>query len=415
MNIPLFFVTALGLISALLLLFFNRGYKTANLFLAVSIILASLHHFFRYVALFSDWIDFAAAFITTSSFTLLILSPLMYFYVRSILLDNTRLSRIDYLHFLPFVIGFVGTIPYLLSSYDVKLLAASELLGLGGNNRITSVRLNIFYPNIFFGFIRTFQLIIYTIAIWRLMWVHHDRLFSANPRFSQLTVIKNWLLIVAIILTTYSFTSIAINTLGVTTMLKEDFLQNISLYVWLSSLSYVVLNFALFFYPQILYGLPIYTPHPKIGKVSGAAIAVKAPDVEIVPDAAGEKQVLSNLIPIFQEEYVEEIDQLMEGFTRSRKYLTQDLTIGILADDLNIPIHHLSFYLNNYIYTNFSDWRNSWRIAYAKDQIEEGVLDTITIKALGEQCGFATNNTFIRAFKRHAGFSPSAYAKSLET
>ena len=170
----------------------------------------------------------------------------------------------------------------------------------------------------------------------------------------------------------------------------------------------------MFFYPQILYGLPIHTPNPKISKVTGAAIAAKVPDVEIVPDAEGEKQVLSNLIPIFQEEYVEEIDQLMEGFIRSRKYLAQDLTISILSDDLNIPIHHLSFYLNNYIYTNFSDWRNSWRIDYAKDQIEQGVLDSITLQALGEQCGFATNNTFIRAFKKHAGFSPSEYVKSLE-
>jgi AraC-like DNA-binding protein len=338
----------------------------------------------------------------------------MYFYVRSILLDNTRLSKIDYLHYLPFLLAFIGSIPYLLSSYDTKLLAASELLSLGGNNRVISVRMNAFFPNFLFGFMRTMQLIAYTTSIWRLMWVHHNRLFLANASNAQLGVIKNWLFIICISMTQFCLTSAVINIIGLTSLLKADLLRNTGIFIWISSINYVGINFALFFYPQILYGLPIY--HSRQGRVKNVAlpVAVLKKEPVVMQDTPIEKQAISNLIPLFDPEYVGEIEQLLEDVVASEKYLNPSFTVAFLSSEIEIPIHHLSFYFNNVIKTTFSNWRNSLRVEHAKGLIEDGVLDSITLQALGEQCGFSTNNTFIRSFKNHTGLSPSAFAKMLD-
>ncbi|MFN5986433.1 MAG: hypothetical protein ACK42B_06070, partial [Chitinophagaceae bacterium] len=54
----------------------------------------------------------------------MLLGPLFYFYVRSLLMDDFKLSKKDYLHFIPAVIILINILPYIFKGVDYKLAYA---------------------------------------------------------------------------------------------------------------------------------------------------------------------------------------------------------------------------------------------------------------------------------------------------
>lgn len=67
------------------------------------------------------------AFFTNTHAFYYLIGPSAFFYVRGTLRDNARFSKLDLLHFLPFVLFFLGYIPYLFSSWQYKLLVAENI------------------------------------------------------------------------------------------------------------------------------------------------------------------------------------------------------------------------------------------------------------------------------------------------
>ena len=414
MNPIFLFFNALGVFLGLFLFFFHRGYKTANRFLAVFILLSSFVHFFRFVVLYTDWVFLTALLLSVSHSLLFLIGPAAFFYVRSILRDNSKLTMPDYLHFLMFAIALAGSIPFLFGSFDEKLTAARELLHIGLNIRKIGVRYNVFYPNSTIVTLRILHFLFYVVAIWKLMWSNKIRFYDSKTAFGQLDVMKNWLLIFCITFSFFTFSSVVLVSLGFSTVNKEAFIQNGSVFIFFSSLCYVILNVSLFFFPKILYGFPLINPsNVKFFQGQQTTFSERKNGLEEVLGESQANQVLSNLAPLFENEYVDEIKNALTVFVSDKKYLLPTCSIGYVAEELNIPPHHLSYYFNNIELISFSDWRNKLRIQHASKLVQEGVLQSITFQALGEQCGFSTNNTFIRAFKNHTGQSPSAFAKTL--
>ena len=414
MNSIFLFVNALGVFLALFLFFFRRGYKTANRFLAVFIMMISFVHFFRFVVLYTNWVFLAAVLLSVSHSFLFLIGPAAFFYVRSILRDNSRLSLPDYLHFLMFALAFAGSIPFLFGSFDDKLKAARELIHVGLNIRNIGVSYNVFYSNSTIVTLRILHFLFYVVAIWKQMWSNKIRFYDSKSAFGQLNVMKNWLLIFCLTFSFFTFSSVVLVSLGFSTTNKEAFIQNGGVFIFFSSLCYVILNVSLFFFPKILYGFPLINQsNLKLLQGLQARFSERKHGLEEVLGESQENPVLSNLAPLFEDEYVDEIKNALTVFVSDEKYLLPTCTISYVAEELDIPPHHLSYYFNNIELISFSDWRNKLRIQHASKLVQEGVLNSITLQALGEQCGFSTNNTFIRAFKNHTGHSPSAFAKTL--
>jgi AraC-like DNA-binding protein len=99
-------------------------------------------------------------------------------------------------------------------------------------------------------------------------------------------------------------------------------------------------------------------------------------------------------------------EQCMEDF---RPYLQQDFNMARLSVLVNIPVHHLAYYFREVKKTSFTDFRNRWRVEYAKKLILEGKSNDLTLEAIGMLSGFSSRNTFLNAFKKAEGISPSAY------
>jgi AraC-like DNA-binding protein len=73
----------------------------------------------------------------------------------------------------------------------------------------------------------------------------------------------------------------------------------------------------------------------------------------------------------------------------------------------------LTYYFNDIKNISFSDWRNSLRVAYGLGLLRQGEASNLTLEAISVKCGFASQSTFIRAFKNVTGTTPSAYLKTI--
>ena len=90
-------------------------------------------------------------------------------------------------------------------------------------------------------------------------------------------------------------------------------------------------------------------------------------------------------------------------------YLNKDFKLQNLASILNVPDHHLASCLRNIKEITFTDLKNSYRINAFKDRIQNGALNTLTIDALREECGFQSKSSFYSAFQKQEGMTPMEY------
>ena len=90
-----------------------------------------------------------------------------------------------------------------------------------------------------------------------------------------------------------------------------------------------------------------------------------------------------------------------------RPFLQPRLTLKQLAAAIHIPSYQLSVIINQRKGMNFSDYINKQRIHYCEDRIRIEKGKKIDIQQLASRCGFRNRTTFVRAFRKFTGLSPS--------
>lgn len=112
-----------------------------------------------------------------------------------------------------------------------------------------------------------------------------------------------------------------------------------------------------------------------------------------------------------------EINMLKDNFenylSEAKPYLNEDLTLGKLADGLEISDKKLSALLNHYLDTNFHDLINEHRVKAFKEKLKDENYSHYTLLSLAYDCGFKSKSSFNRIFKKNTGISPSKYKSEL--
>lgn len=104
-------------------------------------------------------------------------------------------------------------------------------------------------------------------------------------------------------------------------------------------------------------------------------------------------------------------DKLSLVLDRDKKFLQQGYSIHSLADDTNIPMYLLTYHINHYLKTNFSDLINQKRIEESCKLILSGKFKNLSLTGLAEKSGFGNRNSFTLAFQKFKNLSPSEYIK----
>lgn len=122
------------------------------------------------------------------------------------------------------------------------------------------------------------------------------------------------------------------------------------------------------------------------------------------------------------KEKIEEIDaatqevynSIIKLFEEKAYYLDSNLKIGDIAEALETNINTISKAVNQGSDMHFFDFVNQYRIVYAKKLLNTpDYSEKYTLEAIATQSGFNTRPSFINAFKKFTGLTPSEFRKGV--
>ncbi len=128
-------------------------------------------------------------------------------------------------------------------------------------------------------------------------------------------------------------------------------------------------------------------------------------------DVAKHKSVSENEIDIKSDFFEKLKKQLAEVMIDERLFLDDSLTIHSLASELNTNSKYLSQLINTGFNKSFVVYVNEFRVEEAKLLLLNDLNKNLTIEAIGYEAGFKSKSAFNSAFKKYAGETPSSFIK----
>jgi AraC-like DNA-binding protein len=336
---------------------------------------------FLYVLVISDAIYAVPHFFKTAAPINFLPMPLCYLYVRSVLRDQNKLEKYDYLHFIPFALFIVSYLPF----YP---LSSEEKIGFIENaKQDPTITLGVVSEGVQF-LMRELQALIYLILQWRILFRYINNPVNAQFRYHTNQVF-GWLKAVTAI-NTLHFICIVFSAVC-TVLFKHlpvgSYLASVSDGIFglgfLAQTSYLLLN------PSVLFGIDL--------RYTG-----------MEPKGLSEKEdkgAKSTTGLAFEED----MNRLVLYFEQQKPYLQPGLTLSTVANAMNMTTRNISFLLNTMKGQGFNDFVNSHRVQEAIAHISSGYLLTYTVESLADKTGFSSVRSLNRAFAKHAQMSPSEY------
>ena len=312
--------------------------------------------------------------------------PMLYLYTRNTITDKSIFSsKKDYLHLLPFLIQAINIAPYLFSSFDFKLETARLIL-----NDINNVRTAgsgfLIPPSISF-LTRPCLVIIYALASFLLL-IKYSKGNTLVEKNKQNKLVYNWLLtlnlVTAIVAAGFLFLTVRLYNTSVTRVIIESEPTYL-----ISGVAFALLPLALIiFFPQVLYGMPVVSIAKKVAKIT---------------------------IPLADSsDPLAETAQVIVDYIKNEKpYLYPDFDIKDIAEKLDIPKHHIIYCFTIILQKKFTAYRSMVRVEHAKELLNSGTADALSIDGIGAQSGFSSRSGFYATFKAETGMTPSQYLESL--
>ena len=396
-------LSILGVILSLLLLVFNARKFNSSVYLGSFFLLISLYGFIQYAMLYSNSVDLIGiVYINIGSPTYLI-GPMLYFYIRSLLRDDSNLKVRDLVHLLPMLIYLAGTFPYIISPWPYKMEVARQICENGLPAGWTNLSLTPIYQYIPAPIVYLSRpvLILGYLFLSALLLLRYSQLKDGSTIFLQQRFMQKWLWLFL------SFLFILVVSHGlqviITVMAMNPVIfKTLNLFQVISALGISGLMISPFFFPQILYGLP-RVPETMVIPEKGISV----PD----PDPVRQKVTMVK----FEADYIETIGYKIEQCMADlQPYLQQDFNLAQLSVLVKIPAHHLAWYFREIKQLPFNEFRNRWRVEHAKNLIQEGKSSDLTLEAIGFLSGFSSRNTFLNAFKKAEGISPNAFLSQVK-
>jgi AraC-like DNA-binding protein len=324
----------------------------------------------------------------------LLLGPFFYFYVRSLLIDDHRLLKKDYLHFLPALIILINIFPYIFKGVEYKLAYATKVI----ENTANFINFDyLFIPagiNFIFRPIHALVYVAISIAL-----IFKNRLNLKNNNMQQ-SLIYKWLLLLISISVVLYLSFLVFTIISYTTLDYNLAFSQASYILYLTIGGLIVLNFSLLFFPNILYGLPQLDYALKKQK-------------KITLEEVDEEKKVTKSFEISDEKLLL-LKLKIDNYLGSRPYLKSNFNLTVMSADTDIPVHHLSYYFNEQMNINFNTWKNDLKVNYVIELIKKGSYENLTLDALSKQAGFGSRSSFINAFKQKTGLTPSEYLQELD-
>jgi AraC-like DNA-binding protein len=312
----------------------------------------------------------------------LLMGPLHYMYAKAIIHSWRKIKKIDWLHFLPFVLYELLIVPEFFKP-ATKLAAEIQQTYVEG--------LPLKY--IIFNWFVLIQILSYMILTVIIIKQYTNTIKNV---FSTIEKVKlDWL---------RNITYMGIFVVTIFFIENLFLLAGINLSHFFNLTSFL---FAIFIYIMGYLGL---------SKSEIFAESAIAESISQLPNLGYQSQTgkevgqpkyeKSGLSPQKAKKYLADLLKLME---LEKPYTDSELTLSQLAEMLSITPHNLSEILNTQLNQNFFDFINQYRVEEAKKGLADPGKQQFTVLAIGFDAGFNSKTAFNTIFKKYTNMTPSEY------
>jgi AraC-like DNA-binding protein len=117
---------------------------------------------------------------------------------------------------------------------------------------------------------------------------------------------------------------------------------------------------------------------------------------------------------IILKETEEQILNKLKRFENSKRFINKDISLAVLAGQLDSNTKYLSEIINTHYNVNFNTYINKLRINYIIDKLKtDPNFINYKISYLAENCGFSSHSSFATVFKSITGISPVKFIELL--
>lgn len=323
--------------------------------------------------------DFPFLMLVPLGFPLLI-NPLFYLYAKYLIQCSSTFKKIDWLHFLPFILYELYYIPDFFGSRE-EIIAVFD--------SFPEPLLNIRF--LIFNWAIIIQGLCYVIIILLML---RNYSYSLERAFSNIEKMRlNWLrninIIVAGVWSVFIFENVM-------------YLFDIQFYK--------IFDIASIFAALLVYSLG----YMGLLKSEVFEQRVFSESYKYVIQSTSEfhrekKYEKSGLTAEKAQKYLNQLENIMQD---RKPYLNNNLTLNQLADMVSISPHNLSEVINTQLNQNFFDYINQFRVEQVKRDLVDPTKQNLTFLTLGLEAGFNSKSSFNAIFKKHTGKTPSEFRKT---
>lgn len=353
-----------------------------------------------YLLVVTGWLKFVPGIFRIGSPLYYLIPACSYLYVRSILLDETKFRKYDWLHFIPAVLNVIDLLPFYFADMETKRVVAQTITS---NFNMSFQKGSGFIPAFWHFQLRWIIGVIYLVFQWLILYriIRHEKLKGFKE-------VAAWLLTFTIFC---SVIYIGLGTMSVIAWINLGSPVNAlssarSVPMLLQIIGFILLSMYLFFKPDLLYGIPRSAYSISHDEVTENYNDVSETKVSVVEENTPDGFRESPFNPELMQFYVGKLEAY---FDEEEPFRKQGFTVTEMALALKMPLHHLSYVLNHHYKQRFTDFVNSYRINFVKQQMENSNWRSYTLEGLAKKSGFSSRSAFSAAFKKFTGTSPSQY------
>jgi AraC-like DNA-binding protein len=319
----------------------------------------------------------------TASPVIYLIAPTAFLYVRSVLKEERRFNLLDSIHFFPALLHFLELIPFYIESAETKMHILEMVLA---NPDYSLALYEGILPLNWHAFLKTSLGLIYFGFQVFLIWNYTKEFTYLDPYQKKVIAWLKWFTLVLVIL--YSLLLIGL------LVKDEKYVIQHLLTVVLGASLLTILGY-LFFRPQILYGISDFSDSKNLTE-------------EIFSQTTG------NRAASLSTELISDYQYRIEKYLETKKpFMDQNFRMQDMVTDTGIPRHHLSALINTVYKKNFNGLINEYRVKYIKENIHSKQWSNFSLEGIGKEAGFKSRSTFLDAFKKETGMTPSTFRKKV--
>ncbi len=311
------------------------------------------------------------------SLTLLLAFPqFLYLYAKYISTQYRKFDKREFLHFLPsFILLLI-----IIILYDHNI---SNLLDLA-----------IYYDNFsiiesIFGIVMQINVWIYTFMACRKIYLYKKQKSNIYS-FDSTSVNLNWLYVVIIFFFIYFHVMLIASSV-------DQFISVVKNLEYFRSGSLLV-----FVYVVSFWGI-------KQQQLMSINKPVSLNKVLTLKTNNSDRYQKSGLREENAKDYLQ---QLVNYMKVSEPWKDNKLSLAKLSEQTNIPKHHITQILNEYLNKNFYTFINEYRTEYAKQLILSSKSEKWSFISIAYECGFNSKTAFNSFFKKYTTMTPSEFKNS---